>query len=145
MEEFLQAAIFQGRAIGKWWTMMDVLSEASQLSHNSHLSEMFKGAVHPVKSSTPACASGFFLRELTSLCNFDISLLRFLAYCTYLDAAIRFLLSHHWFIYLPISPSRLHISWRQGLVTDLTQVWCSTSWVLAGYLFTCRKWRTVQS
>ena len=64
--------------------MMDVLSEVSRLSHNSHLSEMFKGAVHPVKSSTPACASGFVLRELTSLCNFDIPLLRFLAYCTYL-------------------------------------------------------------
>lgn len=41
-------------------------------------------------------------------------------------AAICFLLSHHWFIYLLISSSRLHISWRQGLVTDLTQVWCST-------------------
>lgn len=127
-EEFLQASMFQGRTIGKWQMM---LSEVSWISHNFQPLEMSKGAVHPVKPSTLACASGPFLRELTSGCDFNISLLRFLAYCTHFDIAIWFLSSHHWVIYY-LSPQQRLVPWREWLVTDLTQVWCNSRWVLTG-------------
>lgn len=99
-EEFLQASTFQGRSTGKWRMMF---SEASWLSHNFQPLEMSKCAVHPVKPSTLACASGPFLRELTSGCDFNICVLRFLAYCTHSDIAICFLSSHHWVTYWSIS------------------------------------------
>ena len=107
-----------------------MLSEASWLSHNFLPLEMSKGAVHLVKPSTPARVSGPFLGELTSRCDFNISLLRFLAYCAHLEAAICFLSSHRLFIYLSISP--LNGTFLEG--NDLAQTSLRSGTMVKGCL-----------